>query len=139
MDATMGAAAHAALPTGGIDESLARSPAAVVEAGYGANLSEGGGAAAFAESMGRARAADAAGGSSAVGRALFEPLDRVDARARSLADYAEEARASGNELTPSEIVSLTVRSQEFMFEAQLTANVANRSADGLQQLFRQQS
>jgi hypothetical protein len=28
--------------------------------------------------------------------------------------------------------------QEFMFQAQLTSNIANRSADGVQQLFRQQ-
>ena len=114
----------------------APSPGARIDAGYGANLS--GGADAFAGSMERARAA-AGQGPSAVGEAMFEPLDRIDARAKSLVEYAQSALESDNELTPSEIVMLTARSQEFMFEAQLTANVANRSADGLQQLFRQQS
>ena len=56
----------------------------------------------------------------------------------ALSEYAQNSVASGNELTPAEIVSLTVQSQKFMFHSQLTANVANRSADGVQQLFRQQ-
>jgi hypothetical protein len=37
------------------------------------------------------------------------------------------------------MVMLTVRCQEFLFHSQLTANVANRTSDGLQQLFRQQA
>ena len=34
---------------------------------------------------------------------------------------------------------MTVKAHEFMFHCQLTANVANRTSDGLQQLFRQQA
>jgi len=49
----------------------------------------------------------------------------------------ESARARTG-LTESVEVSLTVQSQKFMFHSQLTANVANRTADGVQQLFRQQ-
>ena len=41
-------------------------------------------------------------------------------------------------LTPGEIIELTMRCQEFMFHCQLTSNIANRSSDGVQQLFRQQ-
>jgi hypothetical protein len=37
------------------------------------------------------------------------------------------------------MVMLTVKSHEFLFHSQLTANVANRTSDGLQQLFRQQA
>ena len=59
--------------------------------------------------------------------------------ASALIEYAENAVKSGDELSPSEIVMLTAKSQEFMFHSQLTSNVANRTADGLQQLFRQQS
>ena len=40
---------------------------------------------------------------------------------------------------PGEIMKLTVRCQEFMFHCQLTSNIANRTSDGLQQLFRQQA
>jgi hypothetical protein len=42
-------------------------------------------------------------------------------------------------LKPSELMMLTMRSHEFLFHCELTANVANRSSDGMQQLFRQQS
>jgi hypothetical protein len=36
------------------------------------------------------------------------------------------------------MVMLSMRCQEFMFHCQLTSNIANRTSDGLQQLFRQQ-
>ena len=107
---------------------------ALVEPAYATNLSSS--AVSFADSLARASAPE---GPSAVGQAMFEPLGQIDDQAQSLAEYAEQAILSGNELTPSEIVMLTARSQEFMFHAQLTSNVANRSAEGLQQIFRQQS
>jgi ribosomal protein S12 methylthiotransferase accessory factor YcaO len=76
--------------------------------------------------------------SSELAKAAVKPLDYIDREARSLGDYANTALATDNELTPAEIVNLTVQSHKFMFHSQLTANVANRSADGIQQLFRQQ-
>jgi len=78
------------------------------------------------------------GGMNDIAKAAFEPLDHINKEAQSLGDYAKSALESGNSLTPSEIVNLTVQSQKFMFHSQLVANIANRSADGLQQLFRQQ-
>ena len=72
-------------------------------------------------------------------KAVIEPLDYINKEASALIEYAENAVQSGDELSPSEIVILTAKSQEFMFHSQLTSNVANRTADGLQQLFRQQS
>ncbi|ASJ70501.1 hypothetical protein [Granulosicoccus antarcticus] len=104
--------------------------------GYGVNLSQD--AAAFAESLERVAAPEAIQEPSAVTEALFAPLDFINNEAKELAAYAQNAIESDNELTPSEIVTLTTRSQEFMFYSQLTSNVANRTADGLQQLFRQQ-
>jgi hypothetical protein len=59
-------------------------------------------------------------------------------QAKSVSDYATTSEASGGQLTPGEIVQLTMKCQEFMFQCQLTSNIANRSADGVQQLFRQQ-
>jgi len=47
-------------------------------------------------------------------RAVFKPLDRLNSEAQELVQYAQEAAASGNDLSPSEIIMLTVRSQEFM-------------------------
>ncbi len=71
-------------------------------------------------------------------REMFGTLDRVNGEARSVAEYARSVEATGGELTPGEIVQLTMRCQEFMFHCQLTSNIANRSSDGVQQLFRQQ-
>lgn len=72
-------------------------------------------------------------------RGVFDRLAQVDGQARSLAEEAEKAQLSGGEFTPGEMVMLSVRSHEFMFHAQLTSNMANRTSDGLSQLFRQQS
>ena len=94
---------------------------------------------AFSQSLEKAAGVDSVEKPSKMAEAMFAPLDFINNEAKSLASYAENAIQSGNELTPSEIVTLTTRSQEFMFYSQLTSNVANRTADGLQQLFRQQS
>lgn len=56
-----------------------------------------------------------------------------------LSSLAQAAYDEGRALTPSEMVLLTVKCHEFMFHCQLTSNVANRTSDGLQQLFRQQA
>ena len=70
---------------------------------------------------------------------LVQPLEHINAEAASLGRDARAAAASGQALTPGELVNLTVRCQEFMFHCQLTSNIANRTSEGLQQLFRQQS
>jgi hypothetical protein len=72
-------------------------------------------------------------------KGLLETLDKVNMEAKGVTDFATQAEASGGQLTPGEVVQLTMRCQEFMFHAQLTANIANRSSDGIQQLFKQQS
>lgn len=69
---------------------------------------------------------------------LLKALDGINVQARSVAEYARTAEASGGQLTPGEIVQLTMRCQEFAFQCQLTSNIANRSSDGVQQLFKQQ-
>ncbi len=71
-------------------------------------------------------------------KGLFDALDQVNLQAKSVSEYASTAEASGGQLTPGEIVQLTMKCQEFMFQCQLTSNIANRSSDGVQQLFRQQ-
>jgi hypothetical protein len=71
-------------------------------------------------------------------KGMFNALDQVNVQAKSVSDYAASAEASGGQLTPGEIVQLTMKCQEFMFQAQLTSNIANRSSDGVQQLFKQQ-
>ncbi|WP_184087261.1 hypothetical protein [Sphingomonas xinjiangensis] len=71
-------------------------------------------------------------------KGMFNALDQVNIQARSVSRYAQAAEASGGQLTPGEIVQLTMKCSEFMFQAQLTSNIANRSSDGVQQLFKQQ-
>ncbi|WP_336970727.1 hypothetical protein [Sphingobium aromaticiconvertens] len=88
----------------------------------------------------KAAAADHVGGKdmSPAVRDMLGTLDKVNGEAKSVTDFARSVEASGGELTPGEIVQLTMRCQEFMFHCQLTSNIANRSSDGVQQLFRQQ-
>jgi hypothetical protein len=71
-------------------------------------------------------------------KGMFGALDQVNMQAKSVSEYAASAEASGGQLTPGEIIQLTMKCQEFMFQAQLTSNIANRSSDGVQQLFKQQ-
>jgi hypothetical protein len=93
----------------------------------------------FREAMG------SAGGVSPIGnsqpssmKTVFNTLDQVNNQAKSVSEYASAAEASGGQMTPGEIVQLTMRCNEFMFQCQLTSNIANRSSDGVSQLFRQQ-
>ncbi|MDT8757381.1 hypothetical protein MZO42_01595 [Sphingomonas psychrotolerans] len=72
-------------------------------------------------------------------QAMFSQIERVNGEAKSVSEYAKAAQASGSEMTPGEVVDLTMKCHEFMFHCQLTSNIANRTSDGIQQLFRQQS
>jgi hypothetical protein len=112
----------------------------LVEVGYGASLTD---IHSFEQSLSKAEAriesSQKITAPSAAENTVMKPLDSIDGEAAEIARYAKSAIKSGNELTPSEVVILTAKSQEFMFHAQLTANIANRTSEGLQQLFRQQS
>ena len=114
-----------------------------VSAGYGVSLTDLSG---FSDALSRAQAGgpgvlepQAVSAASESMQALFKPLEHINAEAASLHEHAEAAMAAGTEMTPGEMVMLTVRAHEFLFHSQLTANVANRASDGLQQLFRQQA
>lgn len=72
-------------------------------------------------------------------KAMFNQLEKVNGEAKSVSEYAKAAQASGMDMSPGEVVNLTMRCHEFMFHCQLTSNIANRTSDGIQQLFRQQS
>jgi hypothetical protein len=72
-------------------------------------------------------------------KAMFTQLEKVNGEAKSVAEYANAAQASGADMSPGEVVNLTMKCHEFMFHCQLTSNIANRTSDGIQQLFRQQS
>lgn len=72
-------------------------------------------------------------------KAVMGQVEQVNGEAKSVAEFAKAAEASGKEMTPGEVVNLTMKCHEFMFHCQLTSSIANRTSDGIQQLFRQQS
>lgn len=90
------------------------------------------------EKMGGVQGNVAAGPIPPAMKGMFNALDQVNVQARAVSRYAETAEASGGQLTPGEMVQLNMKCSEFMFQAQLTSNIANRSSDGVQQLFKQQ-
>ena len=68
---------------------------------------------------------------------MLNPLIELNNKSEQLG--VEALAATNNDVKPSELLMLTMQTHEFMFECQLTSNVANRSSDGVQQLFKQQS
>ena len=124
-------------------DAMASAAAGGVNAGYGVSLTDLSG---FSDALSRAQQGSpnvlepqAVAGANETMQALFKPLEHINAEAVSLKEHASTAMAAGTEMTPGEMVMLTVRAHEFLFHSQLTANVANRASDGLAQLFRQQA
>ncbi|HET9646394.1 MAG TPA: hypothetical protein VFP68_24245 [Burkholderiaceae bacterium] len=112
---------------------------APVHAGYGVSLTD---VAHFNGALAKAGAtlqAQPVQQTAEAARQLMKPFDHINTEAAHLAADAKASQAAGREMSPSEMVNLTMRCQEFMFHCQLTSNIANRTSDGLQQLFRQQS
>jgi hypothetical protein len=100
----------------------------------------GGDAAAFMAAYNRHVPAQPTGAAAAPGAnasSLLAPLSTLNAGSGSLADYANTI--AGGRFSPSDVLELSLRTHEFVFRCQLTATVANRSGDGVQQLFRQQA
>lgn len=120
-------------------------PPQVIQAGYGAGLGDVAGfqnALSTAQPAQSAQAVTGVNGGDAITpalRGMFNALEKVNGEAKQVADYAANAQASGNDMSPGEVIQLTMRCHEFMFHCQLSSSVANRTSDGLQQLFRQQS
>jgi len=125
-----------------LSPTLAAAPAAAgvpVQSGYGVSLTDFGN---FQQSMlqaGMRLEARAAGGPTEAAKQLMKPFEHINGEAQRLSMDAKVADTEGRQMTPSEMVSLSVRCHEFSFHCQLMSNIANRTSDGLQQLFRQQS
>ena len=136
MSFEIAAAAPLAHATSGA--GLAAQPAQV-QVGYGVSLTDiGGFQQALAGAQTRLEVPSAAATSEAA-QQLMKPFEHINNEASRLSMEANAAKNAGRDMSPSEVVMLTVRCQEFMFHCQLTSNIANRTSDGLQQLFRQQS
>lgn len=72
-------------------------------------------------------------------KAMLGQIEKVNGEAKSVGEIARAAQAGGADMTPGEVVNLTMKCHEFMFHCQLSSSIANRTSDGIQQLFRQQS
>jgi len=70
-------------------------------------------------------------------RTVMATLENLNGRAESLGSKALEMQHG--EFRPSDMLMMTLKAQEFLFHCELTSNVANRTSDGVQQLFREQS
>lgn len=81
----------------------------------------------------------ASGAESSGFRSVLSSLNSLNGRAESLDGIAKMYASNKGEMTPGDMVQLTVKTHEFLFQCELTSNVSNRSAEGVQQLFRQQS
>jgi hypothetical protein len=113
--------------------------AAQVQVGYGVSLTDLGGFQGALDRVSSRLEAQQVGAPSQAAQQLMQPFEHINGEAVRLASDAQAAQAGGKEMSPSQMVMLTVRCQEFMFHCQLTSNIANRTSDGLQQLFRQQA
>lgn len=72
-------------------------------------------------------------------RTMLAAFDRLNGGAEGVRELANKLAANPADASPSQIIQLTMASHQFMFQCELTSNVANRTSDGIQQLFRQQS
>jgi hypothetical protein len=109
------------------------------QAGWGVSLTD---LSSFEQSLQNAVArieAKASTASSQAAQAVFQPFEHLNVEASRLAADTVAASKSGTGLSPGEVVHLTYRCHEFLFHTQLASNAANRTSDGIQQLFRQQS
>ena len=110
-----------------------------VQVGYGVSLTDLNG---FQQSMQSAAVrleARPMQGPTEAAKVLMKPFEHINGEALRIADEAKVAQTKGQEMTPGDMMILTMRCQEFMFHCQLTSNIANRTSDGLQQLFKQQA
>jgi hypothetical protein len=72
-------------------------------------------------------------------RSVMVMLQGLNGRAESIGAAASQSRTSQSRMTPADMLAMTTRAYEFLFHCELTSNVANRTSEGVQQLFQQQS
>lgn len=78
-------------------------------------------------------------GDSATTKMMVSAFDSLNGTAKNIEALSRSMSASATQMTPGQMLEMTMQCHQFMFQSQLTSNVANRTSDGVQQLFRQQS
>ena len=72
-------------------------------------------------------------------RSVMTLLDGLNGHAQSIGSAAMQSLSDEARLTPGDMLAMTTQAYEFLFHCELTSNVANRTSEGVQQLFQQQS
>ncbi|MDH5822028.1 hypothetical protein QFW77_03335 [Luteimonas sp. RD2P54] len=72
-------------------------------------------------------------------RMMISAFDSLNGSAKNIEAMSQAMSGSVADLSPGQMLEMTMKCHEFLFQSQLTSNVANRTSDGVQQLFRQQS
>jgi hypothetical protein len=72
-------------------------------------------------------------------RALLSTFENLNTGADKISAMSHAITSSGADPTPGQLMQVTMEAHKFLFKAELTSNVANRTSDGVQQLFKQQS
>src|SRR5690606_13816599 len=70
---------------------------------------------------------------------VISAFDSLNSSAKEIEALCQARRGRTADLPSSQMLETTVLSHKSLFQPHLTSNVANRTADGVQQLFRQKS
>ena len=72
-------------------------------------------------------------------RSVMTMLQGLNGDAESIGTAALQNKSSQARMTPGDMLAMTTQAYEFLFHCEVTSNVANRTSEGVQQLFQQQS
>jgi hypothetical protein len=70
---------------------------------------------------------------------VIAALQNLNGRAEVLGSKTLQAGSRDGAMQPGDMLMMAMKAHEFLFHCELTSNVANRTSDGVQQLFREQS
>jgi hypothetical protein len=132
MDAVATLAFEVQQPTSSALTDVSHAPASVYDvAHFNAALAAAGTPAPVAHTM-------QVSGSEAQGfRNVMTAFENLNGHAESLGTKA--LQMTHGQMRPSDMLMMTLKAQEFLFHCEMTSNVANRTSEGVQQLFREQS
>lgn len=109
---------------------------------FGQSLQRTAGAAQPQQAAGVDATSGASGIEQSQGAKMFvSAFDNLNNNAKKIQALSESMSSVDKvaDLTPGQMLEMTMQCNQFLFQSQLTSNVANRTSDGVQQLFRQQS
>jgi hypothetical protein len=72
-------------------------------------------------------------------RSVMAMLQGLNGDAESIGTAALQNKSAQARMTPGDMLAMTTQAYEFLFHCEVTSNVANRTSEGVQQLFQQQS